>query len=587
MRKSALKALAACHYIPECRDKIFNVIYSKALNSTNNDLVEAGYECMKKFISGFEVDIKLVTELTKPIISNLADYRNLTQNIIARLCFLAELFPKVFNEKLCEQLLQLLKKWLEISIIPPSHPPQKIIEMLCKLILTTERNLLIEPGSILREPLIGYLIKYPSETVEYFTNDITAKDPQNGRFIEFIMKHQGASSKNQPQITPKERADIQLVCIRMVWVMVKHDREWIKDQNPSVDALKRVWNQDAYHDKIPKGDTLHQNTEILLLFQLLRALVGRYIADFQFLKDFLENEVCQVYSTNGNARPSSSLSDCGTWPISIRGEGDSLIGSPPSPDQDNPENVVSTFINSIIDTGIAFWHFGHSPDPLAPILAAFWWTGEPLTFTTPATRARQQAKTTMTYACLVLLSKNCVDPATRYHGHLLLSHINCQVRHPTSGSCSRRSLLKMDTPDPSWSIFCNLVVKHFKVYYPVRHHLIQHIVSSIQRLGFTATATIEQKKLAVDLCEIVINWEKHRVKEESEANADSFQFSHFLLSILRKDQVLTAFKPLQKAISTCMNCPNAKVSEPCIASCPRLMNLFPTEPTSSNVALQT
>ena len=52
-----------------------------------------------------------------------------------------------------------------------------------------------------------------------------------------------------------------------------------------------------------------------------------------------------------------------------------------------------------------------------------------------------------------------------------------------------------------------LVVKHYKVYYPVRHHLIQHIVSSIQRLGFNATATIEQKRLAVDLCEIAIKWE--------------------------------------------------------------------------------
>ena len=29
----------------------------------------------------------------------------------------------------------------------------------------------------------------------------------------------------------------------------------------------------------------------------------------------------------------------------------------------------------------------------------------------------------MTYAWPCLLSKNCVDPATRYHGHLLLSHI--------------------------------------------------------------------------------------------------------------------------------------------------------------------
>jgi len=49
----------------------------------------------------------------------------------------------------------------------------------------------------------------------------------------------------------------------------------------------------------------------------------------------------------------------------------------------------------------------------------------------------------------------------------------------------------------------------------VRHHLMQHIVSSIQRLGFTATATLEQKRLAVDLCEVAIKWEVQRAKEEA------------------------------------------------------------------------
>jgi transformation/transcription domain-associated protein len=44
---------------------------------------------------------------------------------------------------------------------------------------------------------------------------------------------------------------------------------------------------------------------------------------------------------------------------------------------------------------------------------------------------------------------------------------------------------------------------------------MQHIVSSIQRLGFTATATLEQKRLAVDLCEVAIKWEVQRAKEEA------------------------------------------------------------------------
>ena len=63
LRKSALKALAACHYIPECREKIFSVLYTKALNSPNNDLVDAGYECMKSFIAGSPIDQDLLKQV--------------------------------------------------------------------------------------------------------------------------------------------------------------------------------------------------------------------------------------------------------------------------------------------------------------------------------------------------------------------------------------------------------------------------------------------------------------------------------------------------------------------------------------------
>lgn len=67
-----------------------------------------------------------------------------------------------------------------------------------------------------------------------------------------------------------------------------------------------------------------------------------------------------------------------------------------------------------------------------------------------------------------------------------------------------------------------LVVKHYKVYYPVRHHLIQHMVNSIQRLGFSPTATLDHRKLAVELAEVIIKWELHGIKEEdgSERNAE-------------------------------------------------------------------
>jgi len=66
-----------------------------------------------------------------------------------------------------------------------------------------------------------------------------------------------------------------------------------------------------------------------------------------------------------------------------------------------------------------------------------------------------------------------------------------------------------------------LLVRHYKVYYPVRHHLVQYMVTSIQRLGFTPTATLEHKKLAVELAEVVLKWELQRMKDEADSGGES------------------------------------------------------------------
>lgn len=40
------------------------------------------------------------------------------------------------------------------------------------------------------------------------------------------------------------------------------------------------------------------------------------------------------------------------------------------------------------------------------------------------------------------------------------------------------------------------------------------MINSMQRLGFTQSATIEHRKLAVDLAEVIVEWEKRRYREE-------------------------------------------------------------------------
>ena len=64
----------------------------------------------------------------------------------------------------------------------------------------------------------------------------------------------------------------------------------------------------------------------------------------------------------------------------------------------------------------------------------------------------------------------------------------------------------------------SLICRHPKVYYPVRHQLIHHIVPTIQRLGLTPNASVEHRRLAVDIADVIIKWELQRLRHEQEAN---------------------------------------------------------------------
>lgn len=115
-----------------------------------------------------------------------------------------------------------------------------------------------------------------------------------------------------PVLTVAERSEIQYLSFTMTGILAKDDSVWLQSQTELVSSIRKIWNSDAFHEKHHKSNTVdytlwkepkvvaeilleyfkgHQDSEILLLFQLLRAFCGRFLADFQFLKEYLENEV--------------------------------------------------------------------------------------------------------------------------------------------------------------------------------------------------------------------------------------------------------------------------------------------------------
>ncbi|XP_067224929.1 transformation/transcription domain-associated protein isoform X2 [Chanodichthys erythropterus] len=650
LRIAALNALAACNYLPQSREKIIAALF-KALNSTNSELQEAGEACMRKFLEGATIEVDQIHTHMRPLLMMLGDYRSLTLNVVNRLTSVTRLFPNSFNDKFCDQMMQHLRKWMEVVVITHKGgqrsdgsemricsaiinlfhlipaAPQTLVKPLLEVVMKTERAMLIEAGSPFREPLIKFLTRHPSQTVELFMMEATLNDPQWSRMFMSFLKHKDAkplrdvlaSNPNRfvPLLVPAgpaatvrpgspststARLDLQFQAIKIISIIVKNDEGWLAGQHSLVSQLRRVWVSEAFQERHRKDNMAATNwkepkllafcllsyckrnySEIELLFQLLRAFTGRFLCNMTFLKEYMEEEIPKNYSITHKralffrfvefndphfndelkAKVLQHILNPAFLYSFEKGEGEQLLG-PPNPEGDNPESITSVFITKVLDP--------EKQADLADSLRIYL-----LQFSTLLVEhaphhihdnnksRNSKLRRLMTFAWPCLLPKTCVDPACKYSGHLLLAHIIAKFAihkkivlqvfhsllkaHTMEARAIVRQAMAILTPAvparmedghqmlthwtrkiiveeghtvPQLVHILHLIVQHFRVYYPVRHHLVQHMISAMQRLGFTPSVTIEQRKLAVDLAEVVIKWELQRIKDQQpESEADS------------------------------------------------------------------
>uniref|UniRef100_A0A8B9KEE7 Transformation/transcription domain-associated protein n=1 Tax=Astyanax mexicanus TaxID=7994 RepID=A0A8B9KEE7_ASTMX len=661
LRIAALNALAACNYLPQSREKIIAALF-KALNSTNSELQEAGEACMRKFLEGATIEVDQIHTHMRPLLMMLGDYRSLTLNVVNRLTSVTRLFPNSFNDKFCDQMMQHLRKWMEVvvlthkggqrsdgsvsvspvgrhcmrfivcqfiemkicsAIINLFHlipaAPQTLVKPLLEVVMKTERAMLIEAGSPFREPLIKFLTRHPSQTVELFMMEATLNDPQWSRMFMSFLKHKDAKplrdvlasnpSRFVPLLVPAgtaatvrpgspststARLDLQFQAVKIISIIVKNDEGWLAGQHSLVSQLRRVWVSEAFQERHRKDNMAATNwkepkllaycllsyckrnfSEIELLFQLLRAFTGRFLCNMTFLKEYMEEEIPKNYSIahkralffrfvefndpHFNDELKAKVLQHILHPAFLcsfeKGEGEQLLG-PPNPEGDNPESITSVFITKVLD-----------PEKQADLLDSL--RINLLQFSTLLVEhaphhihdnnksRNSKLRRLMTFAWPCLLPKACVDPACKYSGHLLLAHIIAKFAihkkivlqvfhsllkaHTMEARAIVRQAMAILTPAvparmedghqmlthwtrkiiveeghtvPQLVHILHLIVQHFRVYYPVRHHLVQHMISAMQRLGFTPSVTIEQRKLAVDLAEVVIKWELQRIKDQ-------------------------------------------------------------------------
>jgi len=668
LRVSALSALTSCHYIVNAREKIFSVLV-KAINSSVAEVMQAGKENMQKFIAGGALESvkELVSVNIRPLLLMLGDYRSLNMSVLQKLTCFMELFPELFNEKLCEQLLAHLRRWMETAITTSNTQNQqqvkpalrsteeikicgaimnmfhlvpaataKLIEPLITLTVKTERALVLEIGSPFREPLVKFLLHYPGHTVDFFLLNIY--DSLINRLFIYMLKRDDAkplrtamegsavklvnstfnstarsSTSNLPAnqlqddqtVNAMKKQTLQFQGVLLIRTLVKFNSDWLIQQPILITHLRRIWNSHVLFEKSKKVENNHHHlwrevkllaksllncvkhkpTETEVLFQLLKVYTVRSIPSFHFLKNFLVNEVCKSYTVEQKRAVFFKFVECfqdqsfhqdlkamvlqhiiiPMFEESFKkGETNELIGGPPNPDQDSPTNVISVFVNKVIDPEHPFATNDSVRILLLQFSALLVEHAGPHIHDAANRKQGNKLKRLYIFAWPCLLSKQCVDPATKYHGFYLQAHIIIKFAihkkfvlqvftgllkaHGQEARTIVRQGLDILTPVmptrmedgntmlSHWTKktiveeghtlsqlvhVLHLLVRHHYVYYPVRHDLVQHMVNSMQRLGFTQSATIDHRKLAVDLAEVITEWEKRRQKEEVAQSSSS------------------------------------------------------------------
>lgn len=340
LRRSALRALAACHYLEprSYADDIFKILY-KALERHGDELRPTVYECLKSFVAGYQPDMKVVHDLMKPLLNTLVDHRSLTLAGAKRLSYLTRLFPLEFNERFCEQLLDILGKLMNelITIVQQQQQPTQqqaqqnnnnnnksetdetiekiatVIDIfhqtpaalarfvgdLIALVLRAEKAMLIEASSPFREPLIRFLARHPAETLQHLLDDARLVQRQYSRCLELLLRHQTSGGCFREHLMEgmvprllemlgdgeealddgnEDKLEIRYQAVRIISIMTKLESDWLADRHALVAALSRLWCTDSYLQRHRHVDGVrheHWNEPKMVCSVLLHDLVTR------------------------------------------------------------------------------------------------------------------------------------------------------------------------------------------------------------------------------------------------------------------------------------------------------------------------
>lgn len=525
--------------------------------------------------------------------------------ICAGLLQILETIPPI--SKTISTIISLVFKVETAAVMETNSPLREPLKMLLRRhpdqtvgLLMIERNL--NEQQVYR--LLKYLLKGDSGKV--------FRDVLSGQqyYMKLSALASGLMTMTHTDTTGQKRnvtIDLRYQAILIIYMMIKYDNDWLLSRRQLVEKLQIIWTSDEFHNKQSKVDTSDYahwkaprllvhcllnyfknqtaagNKDVIdLLFQLLRVFTNRYLCDLDFFRTFLEKTVIETYSIEWKREAFAKfvmIFHDPSYPQKLKakimqhiiipsfahsfekGLGEALLGGPPQLDKDDPNNLVHMFLNKVIDPYLDPDRRTYVSDSLRVLLLQF---SSLLVDQAPQhihdvsnRKQGERLKKLVMLASPCLSPGSIVDPASKYHGHFLFSHIIAKFAvHERIIIPVLTSLLKASNPDariivkqalevllPAISarlenghatllehtkniiidesnptnvllhIF-QLIVRHNRIYYFMRADLIPLMVDAINRFGFSPL--LDNRKTAVELCEIIMIWERKQKKDGKE-----------------------------------------------------------------------
>ncbi|KAI9362471.1 FAT domain-containing protein, partial [Zopfochytrium polystomum] len=327
------------------RARIISVFF-KSLYSKSPEVVDFAYKGLHQVLSQqHKLPKELLQAGLKPILVNLSDYKKLTVSALEGLARLLELLTNYFKVEIGRKLLDHLRQWADPAMLEnaANRPTDDIEEIkvivaildvfhllpqtaniflddLINVLLALEAKVRRIHSSPFRPPLIKFMNRYPTDTVDYFLERLGHQS-----FSRFFLQVLGSPSAQQLRsevignISKLLAATYEHVDTRrasgafIVGELLKHEVDWLLNEPSLLSHLKAHWLhiqglQMPLDQLSSDGQEVRQvldifivicsknHNELDLLFYIMEAFRMNSLQDLTFVKIFLYNEVFQHYT---------------------------------------------------------------------------------------------------------------------------------------------------------------------------------------------------------------------------------------------------------------------------------------------------